>query len=156
MLSPYFLLFLVLTSGATIYIGKLKAILRQIYDLQIAASRLVRVMFFDIPMQTIFTVSYSKTSETVNDSENKGFFGRLLDKGKDRVIQIAREIAPFYTVSQQLCILNSTNDLRQELIKDWKTALKKDSDEEMKAYLATDADIMREAERIEKFYHSWR
>jgi hypothetical protein len=136
------------------YIRDLKVILRKIYDLQIVASRLVRVAFFDIPMQTAFTISYSKTVESVKD--NKGLFGSLSDKGKDRIIQIAREIAPFYTVSQQLCILNSTNDLRMELIREWKTALKKDSDEEMKTYLATDADIMREAERIEKFYHSWR
>jgi hypothetical protein len=136
------------------YAGDLKTVLQKIYDLQITASRLIRVAFFDIPMQTVFTVSYSKTAEAVKD--NKGFFGSVSDRGKDRVIQFAREISPFYSVSQQLCILNSTNDLRMELLREWKTALKKDSDEEMKSYLATDADIMREAERIEKFYNSWR
>jgi hypothetical protein len=136
------------------YAGKLKAVLRKIYDHQIAISRLIRVEFFDIPMQTAFTVSYSKTKEAIKD--NKGFFGSLSDRGKDRVIQVAREIAPFYTVAQQLCTLNSTNDLRVELLQEWKTALKKDRDEDMKAYLATDVDIMRETERIEKFYRSWR
>ena len=72
-------------------------------------------------------------------------------------MQIAREIGPFYSVSQRLCVLQSTNSVREELLRLWKGTLAKERyDGDLKSYLSTDPDIMRDAKRIEDFFKEWR
>ncbi len=88
------------------------------------------------------------------------------EKEPNRIIQIAREVGPFYSVSQRLCVLRRTNTLRTELDKTWKEALTEShwykigedhsKYETLKSYLATDSDLMRDAARLEAFFKEWR
>lgn len=138
------------------YLKGLQDAQRDIRDFENSLGRAIRAIFFDIPMQTIFAAGYARTAEEADDKTGV-FFKEVSLKGQTRIMQIAREIGPFYSVSQKLCVLQSTNSVREELLRLWKGTLTKERyDGDLKSYLSTDPDIMRDAERIENFFKEWR
>ena len=138
------------------YLKGLQDAQRDVRELANSLGRGIRAIFFDIPMQTIFAAGYARTAEEADDKTGV-FFQEVSLKGQTRIMQIAREIGPFYSVSQRLCVLQSTNSVREELLRLWKGTLTKERyDGDLKSYLSTDPDIMRDAERIENFFKEWR
>ena len=138
------------------YLKGLQDAQRDVRELANSLGRGIRGIFFDIPMQTIFAAGYARTAEEADDKTGV-FFKAVSLKGQTRIMQIAREIGPFYSVSQKLCVLQSTNSVREELLRLWKGTLTKERyDGDLKSYLSTDPDIMRDAERIENFFKEWR
>lgn len=138
------------------YLKGLQDAQRDVRELANSLGRGIRAIFFDIPMQTIFAAGYARTAEEADDKTGV-FFQEVSLKGQTRIMQIAREIGPFYSVSQRLCVLQSTNSVREELLRLWKGTLTKERyDGDLKSYLSTDPDIMRDAERIEDFFKEWR
>lgn len=138
------------------YLKGLQDAQRDIRDFENSLGRAIRAIFFDIPMQTIFAAGYARTAEEADDKIGV-FFKEVSLKGQTRIMQIAREIGPFYSVSQRLCVLQSTNSIREELPRLWKGTLTKERyDGDLKSYLSTDPDIMRDAQRIEAFFKEWR
>ncbi len=138
------------------YLKGLQNAQRDVRELANSLGRAIRAIFFDVPMQTIFAAGYARTAEEADDKTGV-FFKEVSLKGQTRIMQIAREIGPFYSVSQRLCVLQSTNSVREELLRLWKGTLAKERyDGDLKSYLSTDPDIMRDAKRIEDFFKEWR
>lgn len=142
------------------YLNKVENAIRSLYNYRVAAEVFMRAMYFDLPMQIAFTGAYGRVEKIIKQ-ENKAWFSswvdriKLSDAGKSRVTAVAREIAPFYSISK-LTVLLSTNDIRQEFIRFVKTALKKDSLAEAEAYLKTDADLLRDANNLEEFFNNYQ
>lgn len=138
------------------YLKGLQDARRDVRELANSLGQGIRAIFFDLPMQTIFAAAYARTAEEADDKTGV-FFQEVSLKGQTRIMQIAREIGPFYSVSQRLCVLQSTNSVREELLRLWKGTLAKERyDGDLKSYLSTDPDIMRDAKRIEDFFKEWR
>ncbi|MBO5491804.1 MAG: hypothetical protein J5974_00580 [Pyramidobacter sp.] len=132
------------------YVSELDKRLRNIYDLGIASCRVAAALVFDLPMDTVFVTNFARVMRETSSS---------------RIIGICRELSPFYSVSQRLCVLNRTNGLRTELMKVWKGKLtethvfSKDDHskyDDLVAYVQTDSDLMRDATRLKDFFREWR
>lgn len=143
------------------YTRELQNTLREIHNLWIVTSRIVRIAYYDIPMQVVFAASYARTTNEIFNEDTawasywKGYIN-VSDKGKDRITQMAREIGPYYNISQRLCVLPATNTIRAELMKIWGKALKIEKEEDLKSLMATDHDEMRGFEEIEGFFKVWQ
>ena len=132
------------------YLSELDRQLRAVYDLGVAANRFSAAIFFDLPTGIAFASNFARVT---------------LESSKSRIMGICRELGPFYSVSQRLCVLNRTQTLRNELLKLWKKELTEthffgaddtSKYDELVASLATDPDLMRDATRINDFFREWR
>ncbi len=130
------------------YVAEMEKTLRAVYDFGIAVNRFSAAIFFDLPVDVLFAVNYAKVTAESNQS---------------RIIGICRELGSVYSVSQRLCVLNRTQTMRNELLKLWKEKLVegwigKDYSkyDELVQSLATDPDLMRDAERVKDFFREWR
>lgn len=130
------------------YVAEMDKTLRAVYDFGVAVNRFSAAIFFDLPVDVLFAVNYAKVTAESNQS---------------RIIGICRELGSVYSVSQRLCVLNRTQTMRNELLKVWKDKLaegwiSKDYSkyDELVQSLATDPDLMRDAERVKDFFREWR
>ena len=130
------------------YVAEMDKTLRAVYDFGVAVNRFSAAIFFDLPVDVLFAVNYAKVTAESNQS---------------RIIGICRELGSIYSVSQRLCVLNRTQTMRNELLKVWKDKLaegwiSKDYSkyDELVQSLATDPDLMRDAERVKDFFREWR
>ena len=130
------------------YVAEMDKTLRAVYDFGVAVNRFSAAIFFDLPVDVLFAVNYAKVTAESNQS---------------RIIGICRELGSVYSVSQRLCVLNRTQTMRNELLKIWKDKLaegwiSKDYSkyDELVQSLATDPDLMRDAERVKDFFREWR
>ena len=132
------------------YLSELDKQLRAVYDLGVAANRFSAAIFFDLPTGIAFASNFARV---------------ITESSKSRIMGICRELGPFYSVSQRLCVLNRTQTLRNELLKLWKRELTEthffgaddtSKYDELVASLASDPDLMRDATRINDFFREWR
>ena len=129
--------------------------LRCIRDLATFANRVHSAIHFDLPTDILLASAYAKACKEAESHEEGWFKRKVSDAGKSRIIDTLREVGPIYSVSKHLCVLPSTNTLRMELIKVWKGMLGAD-EETLESYLGTDPDLMRDANKSEEFFRTWR
>ena len=134
------------------YIDKLKNVtLRNIHDLGVAANKLARATFIDLPMDISFAVNFARVTAESNSS---------------KIVNICRELGPFYEVSG-LCVLNRSQTLRNEILKAWKEALTEyvylpipgpdyRKYNELVLYLGIDPEKMIDEKKIKQFFGEWR
>ena len=102
--------------------------------------RVFQAVSFDVPIQIILTNAYAQT----------------MKYGASSAQTLMRVLVPFYSVYANLCVLPATNTLYQmKLLPAWKKSLGKDKFEQLKVLTATDPDMMRDRERLERFFKNW-
>ena len=138
----------------TEYSHKLENTLRNIHDFSVAANRLARAIFFDLPIDVSFAVNFARVTAESN---------------KAKIVVICRELGSFYRITG-LCVLMRTQTLRNELLKVWKEALTEyvyfpiphpvyDKYNELLLYLKIDPDslkdTMEDKKMLEQYFGEW-